>query len=221
MKLFNKKAWYWLTLRQHKQKGNWFSKGVRATIVTTTRCPMKCSYCPMFIYGDVKKYEESTFEEWKTFIERFPYWISHLYVSGGEPSLYKDIVPLVNWLIERGHHIVVFTNLWKAENFLGIRPHWRLLFMPTYHAEEELRLTHTSDAERYLSAVNVLKNVGFQVSTQQIFQNDHKLTRIKEFFTQHWFKTIDNNIQFPPDAPKSLKMFVGCVEMYRKEESKS
>ena len=132
-----KRFFHYLTIREHSKVGRWFSRGVRATIVTTTRCPLSCDYCPMYIYGMVKRYDESTFEEWKVWLDRFPYWVSHFYVSGGEPSLYKDIVPLVNYLIERGHHVTVFTNLWKIENFDGIKPHWRLLFQPTFHKHED------------------------------------------------------------------------------------
>ena len=106
-----KRKLYWLTVREHAQYGRWFSRGIRATIVTTTRCPFRCSYCPMFIHGDVKKYQESSLAQWKNFIERFPYWINHIYVSGGEPSLYPAIAEMINWLIERGHHVIVFTNL--------------------------------------------------------------------------------------------------------------
>lgn len=201
---------YWLTLRQYKKKGKWFSKGVRAAMITTTRCPLRCNYCPMYIYGDVKKYEESTFDEWRVWFERFPYWISQIYVSGGEPSLYKDIVPLVNWLVERGHHVIVFTILWKVENYEGIKPHWRLLFMPTLHQGDRV--------ERFKNAVATLEGSGHQVTSQQLFENQCNLKRVKEFFTADWFKNEDRSFQFAPDTPRTLTIYAGCVNLYRKED---
>ena len=210
--LTNTKKWYWLSLRLHKKRGNWFSKGVRATVVTSTRCPMECDYCPMYIYGDVKRYEESTFEEWKIWFKRFPYWISQIYVSGGEPSLYKDIIPLVNWLIGEGHHVIMFTNLWRVENFLGIKPHWRLVFMPTFHANDD-------KYERYEKALEIME-AKYQVSSQQLFENQHGFWRIKEFFTADWFKNEDDGFQFAPDTPKTLQLYSGCVNMYRRDETK-
>lgn len=197
------------------KKGKWFSRGVRATVVTTTRCNLHCDYCPMFLYGEVRRYEESTFEEWKVWFERFPYWISQIYVSGGEPSLYKDIVPLVNWLVERGHHVTIFTNLHKAENFIisrntgavNIKPHWRLLFMPTFHQGD--------DAERFKGAVRNMEAAGYNVASQQLFENQHKLSKIKDFFTPDWFKEEDDGFQFAPDTPKTLQIYSGCVNLYR------
>ena len=212
MKLINPKRWYWLTLRMHRKKGAWFTKGVRATIVTTTVCPFRCFYCPMYIYGDVKRYEESTFEEWKVWFERFPYWISQIYVSGGEPSVYKDIVPLVNWLIERGHHVIVFTNLWKIENYVGIKPHWRLIFQPTYHGTED-------EKERFLTSLRYMETK-YQVISQQLFHNSHNFTRIKEFFTNRWFKNDDDGFQFAPDTPRTLQIYSGCINLYRRDETK-
>ena len=90
MRLRNPNRWFWLTLKKDR---------VRATIVTTNRCPFQCEYCPMYIREGLGKQnipDESTFEEWKTFLERYPNHIGELYVSGGEPTLYKDIGPIVN-----------------------------------------------------------------------------------------------------------------------------
>lgn len=212
MALFNSKKWYWLTLRIHSHRGHWWSRGVKATVVTTTRCPLDCSYCPMYIYGKVKKYDECSFEEWKTWFERFPHWISQVYVSGGEPSLYKDIVLLVNWLIERGHHVIIFTNLWKVENYEGIKPHWRLIFQPTFHAGYD-------KPERFKAALKKLE-MTHNVSSQQLFENEHGFSRIKEFFTVDWFKDEDNGFQFCPDTPRTLQIYSGCVNLYRRDETK-
>ena len=159
----------------------------------------------MYIYGKPKEYEECTFEEWKVFMERYPYWISQVIVTGGEPSLYKEVAPLTNWLIERGHHVIVFTNLWRTENFQSIKPHWRLLFMPTFHKGQD-------KIERFKKALTTLE--GYQVDSQQLFENEHNFGRIKEFFTLDYFKNTDPTLQFAPDAPRTLQVYVGAINMY-------
>jgi len=212
MKLKNPKRWYWLTLRFVSKIPRVFRfvrSGVRATVVTTTRCNLHCSYCPMFMHGPVKEYQESTFEEWKTWFERFPVWISQVYVSGGEPSDYPHIVPLVNYLIDRGHHVIVFTNLWKIENYNGIRPHWRLIFQPTFHKGQD-------NLERFEAAVAEMRKK-YQVTSQQVRVNPFGMDRIKEFFTRKWFTETDDGFQFAPDTPRSLQVWSGCVNLYRSD----
>lgn len=209
MKLNNSKRWFWLAL---KWKFFLRSKGSRATIITTTTCNLHCDYCPMFIYGEVKKYDISTVEEWQGWLKRFPIKLSLIFVSGGEPSIYPHIVPLVNWLISQGYHIIIFTNLFKTENFIGIRPHWRLLFMPTYHDVKG------NSRERFDAGLMLLKENGFQVSSQQLFENTGNFWRTKEFFSPDWFKEEDDGFQFAPDTPRTLCIWSGCVNMYRADK---
>jgi len=164
----------------------------------------------MFIHGEVKRYEECSFEEWKEFLsKRIQHWVSVYYISGGEPALYKDIVPLTNWLIERGHHVIIMTNLTYFNKFVGIKPHWRLMFMPTYHSE-------FANIERFNEGLVALKLHGFNVTSQQVLQNDGKFNRIKEFFTVNWFENLDNNLQAAPDSPRTLRLYTGCINVFKK-----
>lgn len=203
MKLFNPNRWFWVTLRMKRNR-------VRASIIVTNRCPLICDYCPMYIREGLGKQnvpDECSFEEWKTFLERYPNHIDELYVSGGEPTLYKDLVPLVNWLVQDYKtHVLIFSNLWKPEAFEGIKPHKRLIFMPTFHS--------TDKWERYGKALKMIKR--YKVNSQQLFENEHNLTRIKEFFTLDYFEYMDNNLTFPPDAPKSLRIYLGAINSYMK-----
>jgi organic radical activating enzyme len=167
----------------------------------------------MFIDGEVKRYEECSFEEWKTFLtDRIQHWVSVYYISGGEPALYKDIVPLTNWLIERGHHVIIMTNLSYPKNFKGIKPHWRLMFQPTFHPK-------FAKLDVFRRNLDELRRLGFNVTSQQVLQNDGNFSRIKEFFTVNWFKNIDNNLQAAPDSPKTLRLYTGCVNVFRKDEN--
>ena len=201
---------FWLAFRrQLNNKRGLFKKGIAIDIIPTTRCNYKCSYCPMFLHGEVKRYEECSFEEWKTFINRMQHWVSVYYISGGEPGLYKDIVPLTNYLIERGHKVIIMTNLSYPQRFGGIKPHWRLMFMPTYHPE-------FAKLKTFQTNLDLLKLMGFNITSQQVLQNDGNFKRIKEFFTPEWFELEDDNLQFAPDSPRTLALYTGCINIFRK-----
>ena len=213
-RLFNslkrKTFWWFFMNTRHDNKKGLFKKGIQVDIIPTTRCNYKCSYCPMFLHGEVKRYDECTLEEWQTFIKRIRHWVSTFYISGGEPGLYKDIVPLTNWLIERGHKVIIMTNLSYPEKFKGIKPHWRLMFLPTFHLE-------FAKPQKFQEGIDWLKKQGYNVTSQQILQNDGNFTRIKEFFTPEYFEYEDENFQFAPDSPRSLRIYVGCVNLFRKD----
>jgi len=195
---------YFHTIREVKRHGGILTRGARCCIVVNTKCPYHCDYCPMYIYGKQKIYKESTFDEWRVFLDRFPIWISDMYISGGEPSLYSDIVPLINYLIKRGHHVHIQTNLYKPEAFVGILPHWRLIFFATDHGE----------SAGFHENAEALRCWGFNVVTQAIGSFDKKNTRVKEFFTEEWFKKEDDVIMFEPSAPRTLRMWLGAINMY-------
>jgi len=209
----NRRRLFFWTLREFRKKGGLISRGARCTITTTSKCPYHCDYCPMFIYREPRKYEECTWQEWKVFFERLPMWFSAVYISGGEPSLYSDIVPLINYLIDRGHHILLQTNLFNGEAFIGIKPHHRLVFMATYHEKQEEKLNR---GNKFYENAELLRDNGFLVVTQQIGAVNKKHTRVKEYFTKKWFAETDNSIMFEPSTPRSLRMWMGCVNMYKK-----
>ena len=63
---------------------------VNLTITPSVRCNSRCKTCNIW----KKEEKEMTLEEWgKTFasFKKSPYWVT---ISGGEPFLYKDLVPL-------------------------------------------------------------------------------------------------------------------------------
>ena len=148
---------------------------------------------------------ESSIEEWKEFLTRYPNHIGELHIGGGEPTLYKDFVPLVNWLTqEYKTHVIIFTNLWKPEAFEGIKPHRRFMVMPTFHAGDKW--------ERYEKALKMIDR--YKINSQQILENEHGLKRVKEFFTPYYFEKEDGHITFAPNAPRTLRMYLGSINSY-------
>ena len=200
---------YWKLLRIHKKTGNWFTRGASVCTILTMRCPLKCDQCPMYMYnGKVKKYEESTFEEWKGFYKRFPQWIHQVYLSGGEPTLYKDFAKLANWLLSQGKHVCVFSNLWRPEAFLDIKPSWRFVVYSTFHGVDKW--------DRYCKALDLVRTKHRVLCRE--FEDEERVAHgsiVTKKYTRDWFLNRDDTIHLPPDAPRSLQMFVGCAGLYK------
>ena len=201
---------FWLSflLSHLNNKKGWFKKGIAIDIIPTTRCNYKCSYCPMFLDGEVKRYEECSLEEWIVFFNRMQHWVSTYYISGGEPALYKDIVGMTNYLLSKGHKVIIMTNLSYPDKFRGIKNSWRLMFMPTFHPE-------FAKMDKFKAGLRWLDNEGYNYTSQQVLQNDGNFNRIKEFFTVNWFKNLDDNLQFSPSSPRDLTIYVGCVNVFK------
>jgi MoaA/NifB/PqqE/SkfB family radical SAM enzyme len=85
------------------------------------------------LFGHRPKVREVGFNAWIRWFERFPYKIKEVYVSGGEPTLHKDFVRIVNYLLWKGYYVCVFTNLLKVDKILQIKPCARLAISATYH----------------------------------------------------------------------------------------
>lgn len=85
-------------------------------------CNYLCSYCPYRKYYDHGKLYDSRIEpeEWIELFKKFP--PSIITVSGGEPLLYKNLVPLLKGLSESGHIISqVVSNLSEGyERFVDL-----------------------------------------------------------------------------------------------------
>ena len=212
---------YWNTLRQHKKnftdegkkvKNYWFTKGISMAAILTGRCNLHCSYCPMFLTDDKYPYgkqQECTLEEWKEYFERFPEWISQIFLTGGEPTILPWISDLINFLTDRGHHVILFSNLLKPENLYGVKKTFKFVLIPTFHQNDD-------DPERFKAAVKKLKeNTKFRIMAQEM-EKKHKLsfTIHKEKFRDEWWYNENYLIHVAPDAPKTGKLYFGCHRAY-------
>lgn len=236
---------YWRTLRMSKRnfdsdednlnpklKNHWWTRGIEVAMVVTTRCNLHCNYCPMF-YGKEQKwdgkyprYEECTLEEWKEWFERFPFWISQVYITGGEPTLISWIGELVNWLVDRGHHVIMFSNLRNPEPLYVIKKSFRFVYYPTFHqndiSEDNFKKPFCDDENRFRFALLKLKNnTDFRIIVKELHP-DKKFTGFKKLwgsfakslYVDDWFFNHNALFHFPPDAPKTGVIFWGCIKTY-------
>lgn len=211
---------YWWTLRLNrknysdkveKRKSKSWHKGTDLAVVLTTRCNLHCDYCPMFFYDQkYPKFGESTLEEWKEFFEYYPDWISQIYLTGGETSIVPYIAELTNWLVDRGHHVIIFSNLLKPEAFFDIKPSFRFALYPTFH--------HSDKKDRYEEAIAAVKsnNPNLKIYSQEMTkEHTFRFSKHKQLFTDKWFEQFNKLYHVAPDGPRTHKLYLGCVRLYK------
>ena len=160
----------------------------------------------MFIpNGDYPRYDECTPDEWKKYISEYPEWIEEFFISGGETTLYPDLAELVNWLVKRGHHVCVFSNLWKPESLLGLKESYRLVLYPTYH--------NCDDINRFDKAYRMLKD---RVRVVPIEFNCPKIlpyTKFKDTYKLDYFVN-EMRLHFAPDTPRTKRTYTASLPLY-------
>ena len=205
---------FWKTyFRNRMNKPFLWSLGSEVAMVLTTRCPFKCAYCQMFIAtGEAPRFTECTVSEWKKFIEDYTTqleWIEMIMITGGETTLYDEMPEFVNWLVERGHHVLVFTNLWKPEVLLRLKKHYRLLVWAALHK--------TDSVERFDKAYQMVKDHFRIGAIEFVGEGEEKklpYTTIKPMWGRQHLIDLPT-LSFPPDAPRTGRMYAGCYALYR------
>ena len=108
-------------------------RGVKLNIYLTMKCNLNCSYC-CWKWGDGKMpivKDRLTLRDWQQRIRRFPMKIREISISGGDPMGVDYFAELVNWCLNEGYFVNVFTNL-SLKRYV-IKPSYRLKFSATYH----------------------------------------------------------------------------------------
>jgi len=88
--------------------------GIRVRIRPTLKCSLDCYYCGNKM-GFLKERPIEKFTitglEWLKLIDKVPWKIKEVWISGGEPSIYPDIIPLIKGLLKRNYLVTIFSNL--------------------------------------------------------------------------------------------------------------
>ncbi|MCK5133660.1 MAG: radical SAM protein [Candidatus Sabulitectum sp.] len=78
---------------------------MEANIITTYRCNAKCGMC------DIWKFPTKPSEEFKPeILKKLPTGISKLNITGGEPTLRKDIDEILDIVVKKSHGVEISTN---------------------------------------------------------------------------------------------------------------
>ncbi len=78
---------------------------MEANIITTYRCNAKCGMC------DIWKYPSEPGEEFNPeILKKLPKGITKLNITGGEPTLRKDIIEILDIVVMKSHGVEISTN---------------------------------------------------------------------------------------------------------------
>lgn len=106
-------------------------RGNKLMLFLNYKCNLNCSYCSLGYIGKRVESTEIGLEEWKYIIRNFPIRLREIRISGGEPMLMPYYSELINWLLDRGLYVMVFTNLSVVK--LDVKKTDRLIYAATYH----------------------------------------------------------------------------------------
>ena len=83
----------------------------------TARCNHRCAICGQQgekgynrLNNVQKVTDEVTLETYKKMVDEVLHLKPHIYITGGEPFLYKDLIPLVRYMKQKGLSVQVVTN---------------------------------------------------------------------------------------------------------------
>lgn len=181
-----------------------FKRGITLQISLLYECNLKCLYCSLEMpTGKRPKAKRVSLEDWKHFIKTFPQKIKEVYVSGGEPTLVKYLSELVNWLIDEGYHVILFTDLFNPDLILKIKKSYKFKIQSTYH--------HSDSITRFDNAVKKLK--GYKIEVDEIGSQLLTYSKVKPFISMEGLK--DDELRVSPD----LEVFRSCyTHFYEKSK---
>ena len=108
--------------------------GISVSLNPTTRCNLNCDYCASSIFlGEHPVFRnELTSEQWLEILLNYEPRINIVTISGGEPAIYKDVVPLVNGLAKNKIAVRILTNL-MSKRLLRIDKSPYIRLYTTFH----------------------------------------------------------------------------------------
>ena len=168
-------------------------------IKPTMKCNLHCSYCCVEL--EIKKrpeFKEVGYKEWLEYVDRIPFRLGVINISGGEPFLYPEIIPLVHGLLDRGHLVRIPSNLLLRKG-LEIGKTNRCMILATYHGVDPDLFIENSKLYKKIMRVSIRE---FDLTYQTI--PGSKLKRMENENTRN-----DRIITVSPD----LRWFFSCHEM--------
>jgi organic radical activating enzyme len=143
-----------------------------------------------------------TLEGWTSLFQRLPrVRFREVIICGGEPTLVPFVPDLANWLLRRGYHVMMLTNLANPETILGVGQSYRFKVLATYHTcDDVLRFHRAWQKVRDIHETEVKE---LKLPKIFSFSKMSKLMNAKE---------IDSpEFQVAPDA---VRCYISCYDLY-------
>jgi len=156
---------------------------VSAVIYITYRCNYFCPYCHSYNKDDPVGYRESMEKEieakyWIDFVNRFRNEKAIWDLTGGEPTLYKGILELLNAVPER-HKVAITTNLsLPLKDLVPILSHRRI-----FHITCSWHPSQTNDVSSFIGKIHSIRTLGKGISVNYVAYRDDTTDQISNIPT--------------------------------------
>lgn len=165
----------------------------------TLKCNLDCSYCSIHNDKGVREeVAEIPWQEWTKIIGDK----KRVGFSGGEPLVYKDIIPLVEWCISQKKMVKIYTNL-KSTRLTKMVTSWRVRLETVYHAGHIDPVVFLDNLRRYrrLFYVGLTEFIGEESlgikSKKKMKYTGQRLKEVNEGCKNQW----GPDGRFYPDDP--------------------
>jgi len=162
----------------------YFKRGITIDILLTWRCMLNCDYCATkTCTGEVPEARgEANLKELKYFVQTFTFKVREIKITGGSPELHPDFVEFINWLLDKGFYVQIFTNLLFYKELSQIKQSRRVMFNATYH--------HHCNKKLWFDNYNKLKK-HYRILVEEIDSGELSFSKVKPFQTLQFM--IDSN----------------------------
>jgi len=184
---------YWKRLQLRKL----FHPGIGVSITLTYRCNLNCDYCTNKngTTENPKDKGQLTVKQWLSFIKTFPIRINEVVLTGGSPELYHGYINLINYLLDSGYFVSLYTNLLYTD-FNEVKKSERFKIIATYH--------HGSGKHKFITNY---QNCKHEIEVDEIETGELYFSRIKPFEKLNQ-KPDKNVLRFGPDG----MIFINCFD---------
>lgn len=173
-------------------------------IFPTLKCNYKCDYCTVFNQFNTEldlNFNEISADTWLKALndnqinERYEDY--GIIISGGEPTLYKQIKQLCDNLVNRKIHF--YTNVSEKAYEVLMTFEKPVFIYPSLHIKEELKRNHTDIFKKWYGKLINLKEHGHYIYTPHVPDDGTKqIEKLPEMVMRTRIEGIINNQFYSP-----------------------
>lgn len=195
-----------------------------ATFELTYRCNEKCIHCYLDDPGEIVSRPELSFIDYKNLIDQLAdLGCMNVLVTGGEPTLHKDFLPICGYIVERGMLLDIFTNALtiKPEIFdalcgLNVNSVSFSLYGVTPEFHDSITQIKGS-FEKSFHNILLFKSAGFDVYVKTVLFKNHfgEYLGLRKLFDKFGIAVAPSTIITPGHSGKKLSDMMLDEESFR------
>ncbi|MEX2286619.1 MAG: 7-carboxy-7-deazaguanine synthase QueE [Planctomycetaceae bacterium] len=185
----------------HSIQGEGKYAGTPSVFVRTTGCNLRCWFCDT-PYTSWKP--EGSIADWRSIADRaLGYECEHVVITGGEPLLQPEVVPLTQMLRDAGRFVSIETagTVFRpvAANLMSISPK----LSNSAPRDEKRRGRHEAARDRHATIARLMDEYDYQLKFVVDCPDD--LHEIDEYVSRH-ANIVAENVYLMPQATTALEL---------------